>query len=48
MALDRWRELIARDKKVEGGAVRFVLLTMLGRAIVTSNVRDDDLAAVLA
>ena len=44
----RWRDLIARDKKVEGGAVRFVLLATLGRALVTSDVRDEDLAAVLA
>jgi len=48
MALDRWRELIARDKKVEGGAVRFILLTALGHALVTSDVRDEVLAAVLA
>ncbi len=44
----RWRELIARDKKVEGGAVRFILLPSLGRAIVTSEVREEDLEAVLA
>jgi len=48
LALSRWRELIARDKKVASGAVRFILLTALGRAIVTSDVMDVDLAAVLA
>jgi len=47
MPLARWRELIARDKKVERGAVRYILLTALGRAMVTSDVRDEDLAAVL-
>jgi 3-dehydroquinate synthase len=47
LSLARWRELIARDKKVEGGAVRFILLTSLGRAFVTSDVGDADLAAVL-
>ena len=40
---------MARDKKVAGGTVRFVLLEALGRArrhVATS--RDADLAAVLA
>ena len=48
LSLARWRDLIARDKKVEGGAVRYILLATLGRALVTSDVRDEDLAAVLA
>jgi 3-dehydroquinate synthase len=48
LTLPRWRELIARDKKVEDGAVRFILLAALGNAVVTSDVRDSDLAAVLA
>jgi len=48
MTLPRWRELIARDKKVESGAVRFILLTALGRAMVTTKAGDADLAAVLA
>ena len=48
MPVQRWRELIARDKKVEGGAVRYILLSALGQAIVTSDVKDSDLAAVLA
>jgi 3-dehydroquinate synthase len=48
LSLPRWRELIARDKKVEAGAVRYILLTALGHAMVTSDVRDEDLAAVLA
>jgi 3-dehydroquinate synthase len=48
LSASRWRELMARDKKVEGGAVRFILLAALGRALVTSDVRDADLAAVLA
>jgi 3-dehydroquinate synthase len=47
LSLARWRELIARDKKVEGGAVRFILLPALGRAVVTSDVTQSDLAAAL-
>ncbi len=43
----RWLELIARDKKVADGAVRFILLLALGKAVVTSDVRADDLAAIL-
>jgi 3-dehydroquinate synthase len=44
----RWRELIARDKKVADGAVRFILLSAPGCAVVTSDVSESDLAAVLA
>jgi len=35
---ERWRELIAVDKKAAGGRVRFVLLHGLGRAKLESNV----------
>src|SRR5450631_2509554 len=45
LPIQRWRELVARDKKVAGGVVRFILLASLGRAIVTSEVSDSDLAA---
>jgi 3-dehydroquinate synthase len=45
---DRWLELIARDKKASGGAVRFVLLETLGRAILRSGIGDGDLRAVIA
>ena len=47
LALPRWRELLARDKKVEAGTVRFILLAALGRAVITAQVSDADLAAVL-
>jgi 3-dehydroquinate synthetase len=36
----RWLELMARDKKSEGGAMRFVLLDALGRATVRSGVDE--------
>ncbi len=32
IAAERWLELMGRDKKVEAGAMRFVLLERLGRA----------------
>jgi 3-dehydroquinate synthase len=35
---ERWRELIAVDKKTAGGRVRFVLLHGLGRAKLESNL----------
>jgi 3-dehydroquinate synthase len=48
LPIRRWLELIARDKKVAAGTARFILLSALGRAIVTSAVSEADLAAVLA
>ncbi len=48
LPLPRWLELIARDKKVVAGAVRFIVLEGLGRALVTSEVGEADLAAILA
>jgi 3-dehydroquinate synthase len=44
----RWLELMGRDKKVADGAVRFVLLEALGRAVVASGVSADEVAASLA
>lgn len=48
LALDRWLDLMGRDKKVQRGRMRFVLLERLGRAVVRADVAEDDLAAVLA
>ncbi|HVF65034.1 MAG TPA: 3-dehydroquinate synthase [Casimicrobiaceae bacterium] len=45
---DRWLALIAHDKKVESGVVRFVLLESLGRAVVRSGVARETLAGVLS
>jgi 3-dehydroquinate synthase len=47
LGVDRYRELMGRDKKVAAGAIRFVLLRGLGDAFVTAAVPDADLAAVL-
>jgi 3-dehydroquinate synthase len=43
----RWLELMARDKKVASGRIRFVLLEAIGRAVVTAEVPDDVLFAIL-
>ena len=43
----RWVELMARDKKVAGGAMRFVLLEALGRATVRAGVDEAALRAVI-
>ena len=43
----RWIELMARDKKVQGGAMRFVLLEALGKASVHSDVDPALLREVL-
>jgi 3-dehydroquinate synthase len=44
----RWLELMARDKKTAGGALRFVLLESLGCAVVRSGVDEATLRAVIA
>jgi 3-dehydroquinate synthase len=47
LGVERYLELMGRDKKVAAGAVRFVLLRALGEAFVTADVPAVDLAAVL-
>lgn len=47
LSRERWLDLMARDKKVESGRIRFVLLEALGRAVVRGGVAPEDLAAVL-
>jgi 3-dehydroquinate synthase len=42
--VERWLDLMRRDKKVDAGALRFVLLEALGRAVIRSDVPDDDVA----
>jgi 3-dehydroquinate synthase len=48
MPLARWLDLMGRDKKVEAGRLRFVLLEALGRAVVRGDVDREDVAATLA
>ncbi len=47
MPFARWMELMSIDKKVVAGAIRFVLLEALGRAVISAGVAEDDLRAVL-
>jgi 3-dehydroquinate synthase len=47
LPLERWLELMARDKKVEAGRIRFVLLEALGRAVMRGGIASEDLAAAL-
>lgn len=47
LGADRYRQLMRRDKKVQAGAVRLILLRDLGNAYVTADLRDRDLSAVL-
>jgi 3-dehydroquinate synthase len=48
IAPDRWLELMERDKKVQSGVLRFVLLERLGQAVVRGDVARHDVAAALA
>jgi 3-dehydroquinate synthase len=47
MSIERWLELMRRDKKVQSGVMRFVLLERLGRAIVRGDVAQADVAGAL-
>ncbi len=43
----RWLELMARDKKVAHGSIRFVLLRAVGEGTVGAAVAEQDLRSVL-
>ena len=47
IAPEHWLELMQRDKKVERGGIRLVLLENLGRAVPGIEVADADLRAIL-
>jgi 3-dehydroquinate synthase len=48
LGADRYLELMARDKKVQGGAMRLILLEALGRAAVRSDIPSSALRALLS
>jgi len=48
IASERWLELMRRDKKVQSGILRFVLLERLGHAVVRGDIAEDDVTRALA
>ncbi len=48
LGVDRYMELMARDKKVEQGGMRFVVLDALGRSALRSGIARADIVATLA
>ncbi len=47
LGFDRWKALMARDKKVSAGSIRYILLDALGQAMITADVDDDVLREFL-
>jgi 3-dehydroquinate synthase len=47
LAADRWLELMAVDKKADGGRIRFILLERLGSAVIRGDVPAEPLRATL-
>jgi len=47
LSMSQWLEAMARDKKVEGGAMRFVVLERLARAVVRDGIPSERVAAAL-
>jgi 3-dehydroquinate synthase len=48
LGLERYRQLMGLDKKVEGGRIRFVLLRRIGAAFLTGDVSPGALATGLS
>jgi len=47
LGADRYLELMAHDKKVSDGTLRLVLLTAIGRAVITSEASTADIRAAI-
>ena len=47
LGVDRYLALMSHDKKVSGGAIRFIVLRSLGEAFITGDVPLDELRSVL-
>jgi 3-dehydroquinate synthase len=48
LGFERWKTLLARDKKVAAGAVRYVLLDAIGKAAIVTGIDDAVLRELLA
>jgi 3-dehydroquinate synthase len=47
LGFDRWKSLLARDKKVAAGTIRYVLLDAIGKAVIVAGLPDDVLGEFL-
>jgi 3-dehydroquinate synthase len=47
LGFERWKALLARDKKVAAGTVRYVLLDAIGKAVIAAGIGDDVLREFL-
>ena len=47
LGFDRWKTLLARDKKVASGTIRYVLLDAIGDAVISADVSDAALRDIL-
>jgi len=47
LGFDRWKTLLARDKKVAAGTIRYVLLDAIGQAAIAAGIEDDVLREYL-
>jgi 3-dehydroquinate synthase len=47
IALKRWQDLMGHDKKVADGKIRFVVLSAIGKAALRSDIKLEDLSAIL-
>ena len=47
LGFDSWKTLLARDKKVASGTIRYVLLDAIGKAVISADVGDDTLRELL-
>jgi 3-dehydroquinate synthase len=48
LGIENYVRLMVRDKKVESGSIRFVLLRGLGQSLVSGNIPSESLGATLA
>ena len=48
LGFDRWKTLLARDKKVAAGTIRYILLEAIGQAIIATGIDDPVLREFLS